>query len=295
VAKQSATSGRAKPSYVILTLAVAAAAAFAGRHIWSMSSPSTAQVHAGAKGGNVPQLSSHPTAVTALGRLEPKDGVTRVAGPSQPSVVISQLLASKGQKVRAGDAIAVLDSYEPLKATAAALQSELDHAESEYQRHERLYQTKVVSISERDAWRVKVNTLRAELERAQVELNQATVRAPISGQILDIHARAGERVGPDGIVEIAKTDQMYAIAEVYETDIGRVHVGQRATITSPAFAEPLQGTVERIGLKIGKLEILNVDPAARTDARVVEVEVRLDDSQRAAALTNLQVEVTIKP
>jgi HlyD family secretion protein len=288
----SATGGRAKPGYIILTLVVAAAAGLAGWYIGSMSSASTAEV-SGAATARPP--SSHPATVTALGRLEPKDGVTRVAGPSRPSVVISQLLVHKGQRVRIGDALAVLDSFEPLKATAAALQVELDHAESEYQRNERLYETKVVSVSERDAWRTKANTLRAELQRAQVELDQATVRSPITGQVLDIHARAGERVGPDGIVEIAKTDQMYAIAEVYETDIGRVRVGQRATVTSPALGEPLQGTVERIGLKIGKLEILDVDPAARTDARIVEVEIRLDDSQRVAALTNLQVEVTIRP
>jgi len=289
------TGWRANPGRIIVTLAVAVAAGLAGWHIRSMSRPSTADVSGAATAAIAPHPSSHPTTITAIGRLEPKDGVTRVAGPSHPSVVISQLLVSKGQSVRAGDAIAVLDSFEPLKATAAALRSELDHAESECQRNERLYQTKVVSVSERDAWRVKANTLRAELQRAQVELDQATVRSPITGQVLDIHARAGERVGPGGIVEIAKTDQMCAIAEVYETDIGRVHVGQRATISSPAFAEPVQGTVERIGLKIGKLDILDVDPAARTDARIVEVEIRLDDSQRVAALTNLQVEVTIRP
>ena len=36
-------------------------------------------------------------------------------------------------------------------------------------------------------------------------------------------------------------------------------------------------------------------PAARTDARVVEVKIRLDDSARGAAFSNLQVEVTIRP
>ena len=100
-------------------------------------------------------------------------------------------------------------------------------------------------------------------------------------------------MGPDGIVEIGKTHEMYAIAEVYETDIGKVKVGQRATVTSPVLPEPLQGTVERIGLKVGKMDVLNTDPAAKTDARVIEVEVRLDNSEAAAALTNLTIEITI--
>ena len=60
-------------------------------------------------------------------------------------------------------------------------------------------------------------------------------------------------------------------------------------------ATPGNRTVDRIGTKIGKQDVLATDPAARTDSRVVEVEIRLDDSVRAAALTNLEVDVEITP
>jgi HlyD family secretion protein len=86
---------------------------------------------------------------------------------------------------------------------------------------------------------------------------------------------------------------MYAIAEVYETDISRVKVGQGATISSRAIGRPLGGTVERIRQQVRKQDQFGTDPAARKDARIVEVEVRLDDSAPAAALSNLQVEVLI--
>jgi len=42
-----------------------------------------------------------------------------------------------------------------------------------------------------------------------------------------------------------------------------------------------------------KLDQIGDDPAARKDARIVEVEIRLDDSKAAADLTNLQVEIEI--
>ena len=88
---------------------------------------------------------------------------------------------------------------------------------------------------------------------------------------------------------------MYAIAEVYETDIAKVRNGQRATITSPVFVGNLEGTVTRIGKQIGKKDVLNTDPAADTDARVIEVRIRLDpeSSKKVASLTNLQVQVKI--
>ncbi len=92
-----------------------------------------------------------------------------------------------------------------------------------------------------------------------------------------------------------QTDAMYAVAEVYETDVQRVRIGQRATVSSPALAAPLSGTVDRIGLKIGKKDVLSVDPAAKTDARVVEVRILLDDAAAAAGLTNLEVDVAIAP
>jgi HlyD family secretion protein len=83
------------------------------------------------------------------------------------------------------------------------------------------------------------------------------------------------------------------VAEVYETDIGRVRPGQRAEVTSPALPGPVGGTVERVGLMVYKNDVLDVDPVADADARVVEVRIRLDPSQEAAALSNLQVAVRI--
>jgi HlyD family secretion protein len=148
-------------------------------------------------------------------------------------------------------------------------------------------------VSARDDQQLKVDVARAELTAAQATLDHDTVRAPVTAKVVAIHARAGERVGPDGLVELAQTDAMYAVAQVYETDIGRVKVGQRATMQSPAVDRELTGRVERIGHKVGKLDVLDSDPVARTDARVVEVHILLDESQRGADLSNLQVDVAI--
>jgi HlyD family secretion protein len=240
-------------------------------------------------------VAARPSDITALGRLEPKDGVIRVAGPSHFAVVIGKLFVDVNDRVQAGQTIAILDNHAATKADVARLGAELRNAEAEGQRYDRLFKDGFVSISERDLWKTKVDMLRAQLERAKAELHQAVVRSPISGRVLDVHAREGERVGSEGIAELGQTDVMYAIAEVYETDVPRVRVGQRATVTSPALAQPVAGTVDRIGLKVGKKDVLSVDPAARTDARVVEVRIVLDDPAQVAGLTNLEVDVTIAP
>lgn len=133
------------------------------------------------------------------------------------------------------------------------------------------------------------------VQQAKANLNLAYVRSPNDGQILKIHTFPGEMVAEEGIVALGKTQNMYAIAEVYETEINQVQVGQSAIITSKGFSGQLQGTVEEIGLQIGKKDVLSTDPAADVDARVVEVKIRLDSvsSQKVKGLTNLQVNVVI--
>lgn len=233
--------------------------------------------------------------VTALGRLEPKDGIRRMAGPSRPSVVIAKLLVDEGDRVEAGQPIAVLDTQAADEAGLARAKAELANAVTALDRLAPLVHSGMVSVQVRDDAQLKVDVAKAEVAAAQSALELDTVRAPVAGQVVAIHARRGERVGPNGIAELAETGQMFGVAEVYETDIGRVKAGQRATLRSPALAEPLTGVVDRVGQKIGKLDLLDTDPVARTDARVVEVRIKLDDSKRAAALSNLQVEVAIEP
>jgi HlyD family secretion protein len=249
----------------------------------------------------LPPVSAPPAeargGIAALGRLEPKDGVRRIAGPAQTVAVVGELLVDKRDFVRRGQLIARLDEVPVREAARERAAAQVRNAEAELARHEELHKGSVISDSKRDELRLTLDVARADLRRADAELERNRVRSPIDGQVIAIHARDGERVNGEGILELGRTQEMYAIAEVYETDIARVRLGQTATVRSPALPRPLRGAVDRIGMKVGKLDALGTDPAARTDARVVEVEIRLADgeSELAAALTHLQVEIEIEP
>ena len=236
-----------------------------------------------------------PKRVTALGRIEPRDGIIRVSGPARPSVVIGKLHVEEGDRVQEGQSLAELDSIATDQANVAKATATLKNAQKEIARIRPLVQQRVAAEDALDDAQMRVDVAQAELAAAQAQLDLDVVRAPVSGQVITIHARRGERVGPDGLAEIARNDEMFAVAEVYETDIRWVKVGQSATVRSPAFKSDLTGKVDRVGLKIGKQDLIETDPVARTDARVVEVHVKLDDSTKAAGLSNLQVEVLIEP
>jgi HlyD family secretion protein len=140
----------------------------------------------------------------------------------------------------------------------------------------------------------RVQVAEAHLARVSAELQRAYIRAPLSGRVLEILVRPGELMGEAGVLELGRVDHMHAIAEVYESDVRYVKVGQRATVRSPAFENDLTGYVKRIRQKVQKQDEIGTDPAARKDARIVEVVVELDDSRPAAHLTHLQVDVLIQ-
>ena len=83
---------------------------------------------------------------------------------------------------------------------------------------------------------------------------------------------------------------MYAVAEVYQTDIQLLEIGQRVELTSGALQEPLTGVVEEVGMVIQRNDIFGDSPNAPTDARVFRVKVRLDESELASRYSNLEVE-----
>ncbi len=302
------------------------------------------------------------TAIGALGRIEPGDGVVRLAARSlsgQASIV-AKLRVREGDQVKAGQVVAELDSTDQLQATFQLTQAqievarkrleqvqagaktsdiaaqraeierlnvELENARRDLKRYEGLNATKSIAEAELDEVRTRAESLmrssrqasdrltslseirpvdvdvaRAELEssireavRARAEYMASLIRSPLDGRIIKIYAWPGEEVGPDGILEMAKTDLMYVLAEVAEVDMARVRAGQRAQITGLGLPAALVGTVETVGLKVRENSVMQLSPAQFSDARIVEARIRLDNGAQVAHLIHLRVNVVIDP
>ncbi|WP_442942830.1 ABC exporter membrane fusion protein [Nostoc sp.] len=342
----------------------------------------------------LPQLKT----VTALGRLEPQGKVIKLsAAVSAEGSRVEKLLVKEGDRVKAGQAIAILNSRDRLQAafkeaqeqvkvaqanlnrtqagakrgeiaaqkaaiarleaerqgdinaqaaTIERFQAQLRNAQAEDERYQQLYQQGAISASQRDSKRLNLETAQKSLQEAQAQLNrtqstsqqqvkqatatldeiaevrgvdvesaqaevnraiaamnlakvnleQAVVRSPQNGQVFEIHTHPGELVSNDGIADIGQTSQMYVIAEVYESDIGKVHSGQQVRIFGDNLPIELEGIVDRKGLQVRRQNVINTDPVSNIDNRVVEVHIRLDEtsSQKAATLTNMQVKAVIE-
>jgi HlyD family secretion protein len=305
-----------------------------------------------------------PELVFALGVLQPQSDVITIAPPfGAGDARIASMAVQEGQRVEAGEVLAVLDSADQLEAAVdaaradvavlearlaerrAAIRASREEAEAalgraesaagnarrELERAEALVAKGVVSESvadkartasaeaEQEVGRMRatlsrylsadideqpdvvvaardVDAARAALRRAEREAEAALIRAPIAGTVLKVHVLPGERPGEDGILNLGDLDRMVAEVEVYETEIGAVEPGQPVEITADALPRPLAGEVAGIGLEVGRQTLVAGDPAASTDARVVEVVVALDErsSEIASRFTNLQVTARIR-
>ena len=141
---------------------------------------------------------------------------------------------------------------------------------------------------------VPIASLERQVTVAETRAKRLTIYAPCDCHVLNVRIKAGEDTGAGPILILGDTNRMRAVAEVYETDIAKVRVGQAATVSSRALAKPISGKVAYIGNMIFKNDALNVDPAARADARIVEVWIDLDDAAPVRHLTNLTVDVLIQ-
>ena len=332
--------------------------------------------------------------ITALGYLEPHDKIIKLSAPTSSGGTsrVEKVLVKEGDRVKGGQVVAILDSYDRLRvavveaeeqvkvaqsnlvvikagakkgeikaqqdeiarleaqrqgdlqeqeATVARLQAERQNAQAEADRYNSLYKEGAVSASTRDAKvltlavaesslkqaqaviertkktrspelkaaqatlnriaevrpvdiaaaQAQIDRYRAAVEQAKAQLDLASVHSPQDGVVLYIHTRPGEIISNDGIVEVGKTSEMTALLEVYETDIGKVRLGQSVKLFADSRPEALSGKVMEIGLKVKRQNVVNSDTSSNIDARVVEVRVKLDPAsvQKVANLTNLQV------
>jgi HlyD family secretion protein len=239
-------------------------------------------------------------AVSALGTLQPAGDIRKLAAPTSAvggSPRLLSLQVEEGQRVQQGQLLATFDSRPRLVADLAAVTARIDSLQAQirmqrreverYQRAASSGAAALVLLEEKKDDLVKLEgQLRealAQRKGLQVDLADSELRAPLAGTVLKIHSRVGERPGNDGVLELGAGDQMEAVAEVYESDINRVKLGQRVTLVSEngGFSGSLEARVIRISPQVRQRAVLSTDPTGDADARVVEVRLALDPADAA--------------
>jgi HlyD family secretion protein len=119
----------------------------------------------------------------------------------------------------------------------------------------------------------------AQKSKAQVRLDYTEIHAPIPGVIAVLAARQGEVVNiGQPIVSIVDPDDLWVRADVEETYIDRVRLGDRLTVRLPSGAERL-GTVFYRGVDADYATQRDVSRTKR-DIKTFELRLRVDNRDR---------------
>ena len=169
-----------------------------------------------------------------------------------------------------------LKRQKDLFAQEFAAQETLDRAETAFKvNKENLIQAQAQLQAAKDSIyditmkKNEIELAKADVERADIELEEVQERldeteifAPITGVIIEKLVEQGQIIasgisnvsGGTALATIADMSRLFIIADVDETDIGAVELGQSVTITADAFPDTkFQGKVKRIAPQ-GKVE-----------------------------------------
>ena len=184
-------------------------------------------------------------------------------------------------------------AIETRSGTLSSLTAEI---ESEKQTLEQIKEVRPVDVATSQS---ELRKAIAARDRAKQELAFATVLAPQEGRILKVVLQPGDKVGDEGILEMADTSRMVVTAEVYQTDIPGVRIGQGATITADGFTASGRATVYQLLPQVQRQSIFAGEAGENQDQRVFQVRLRIaagDLKQRSiGAASNLQVNVLFDP
>ena len=222
----------------------------------------------------------------ASGTIQP-DTVVEVK--SKASGEILELKVETGQLVKRGALMVRVDPRNPRNLAAQAqadlevAEARLTNATSQKRRADELFKSQSITEQEHENALLDYANARAEVVRARVavddaqnQLDDTNVLAPITGTIIEKLVERGQVIssptrdvgGGTVLMKMADLGLVQVRTLVDETDIGKIQVGQRATVTVDAFPNrPFEGAV------------LKIEPQAQTEQNVTmfPVLVRIDN------------------
>lgn len=258
--------------------------------------------------------------VSAPGSIEPR---TLVKISSQVSAKVLAVTFREGDLVKADDVLLRLDPQNlvaQLESARAGLRSEearldgaradLINARLDYERAQQLVETGDAPRAELDAAEARflgarsmlrvieasIEIAKANITRVETDLENTVISSPINGTVIALNTEVGETVivgttnTPGSVVmEIADLSSMLVKAQVDETNIAPVSVGQPATVYINAYDdETFRGKVEKIGRK-------RHVSVSGTGYFIVEIALELAEGRTLLSGLTASVDIEVEP
>ncbi|ODR97590.1 hypothetical protein AUC69_10760 [Methyloceanibacter superfactus] len=197
--------------------------------------------------------------IVAQGQAEPNRTVTIRA---ETTGQVAEILADEGATVAAGDVIARLESNDR-QARLARAEAHVREQESAYEASETLGKKGYQTQRQADQTFSSLQTAKAELEEARIELERIEIKAPFEGVVLSSPIELGAYVDVNGeVATIVDNDPLVVSLRITQQNIADLKVGQAASVTF-ATGQKRDGKIRYVAAR------------ADEDTRTFRVEVEL--------------------
>ncbi len=172
---------------------------------------------------------------------------------------VEKVLVKRGQSVRAGQALAYIDTRTH-RAQREQAQAQHDLAVSEAGRLDKLGDHATASQKAQASTQVAVT--KAALDMAEARAARAVVTAPFPGVIGQVAVEEGEVLGPGSpVARLVQLDPVHVTVSVSDRDVGALRVGQRVRVSTDAVPRIFDG------------DLVAIDPAADLNTRTFLAEI----------------------
>lgn len=189
--------------------------------------------------------------VEATGTIKAVDSVDI---SSKITAHIKEVKVKENEEVQAGQVLVILEDTQ-MQAQVTQAKERLDNAALKYQRTSRLTQIGGASQEALDNASMEYNIAKANYDEVMSKLDDTVIVSPMTGSVIGKPLSAGELVAqgvnnPTVILTVADMSKMQIEANVDQTDIGKIVLGQKVSFTVDAYPDKqFQGTVSTISRK----------------------------------------------
>lgn len=193
-------------------------------------------------------LAARFTTTGTLESVQEADVVARVSG------VIEHISVDEGDYVEAGEILATLD-YERFEQARLQVAAELRGVEQELRRLQQMAEQQMASADAVERLLSNRDRLQARLRLAEIDVESASIRAPISGYIAQRYAKVGNLIQQHerkSLFHIVDLEQLEATLHVPERDLAHIATGQPVELEFFDGATTAQAVVARISPAIDR-------------------------------------------
>ncbi len=200
------------------------------------------------------------------GSIEPW---TRLQLLAKINGTVTETLVREGDEVKRGDVLARIEAND-YRITLQRAKAAYKLAKANYGRDKTVYAKGVIPTAELDAKETAMETAKADLDNAKLQLSRCEITAPIDGVIRRLDAEVGLYLSTaDPVAEILKIDKVKAVVGIPESDISAVRKLEKIDVTLQALDDiVITGTTHFLS------------PSPDTAARLYRMELELDNSSR---------------